>query len=44
MAADRAGDLNAAPVIDARGVGKTFASQAGVTEALSDITLSIASG
>jgi NitT/TauT family transport system ATP-binding protein len=33
-----------APVIDARGVGKTFTSQAGVTEALSDVTLSIAAG
>jgi NitT/TauT family transport system ATP-binding protein len=34
----------AAPVIDVRGVGKTFTSQAGVTEALSDVTLSIAAG
>ena len=31
-------------MIDARGVGKTFTSQAGVTEALSDVTLSIAAG
>jgi NitT/TauT family transport system ATP-binding protein len=31
-------------VIDARGVGKTFTSQAGITEALADVTLSIAAG
>jgi NitT/TauT family transport system ATP-binding protein len=32
------------PVIDVRGVGKTFASQAGDTEALADVTLAVAAG
>src|SRR5262245_46323036 len=32
------------PVIDVGSVGKTFASQAGTTEALREVTLSIASG
>ena len=46
MAAEPARDLSATapPVIDARGVGKTFESQAGVTEALADVTLSVAAG
>jgi NitT/TauT family transport system ATP-binding protein len=33
-----------APIIEVRGVGKTFASQAGATDALRDITLAIGSG
>ena len=33
-----------APMIELRGVGKTFESQAGVTEALRDVTLAIARG
>jgi len=44
VAAARPHDLSVAPVIEARGIGKTFASQAGPTEALSDVTLSIAPG
>jgi NitT/TauT family transport system ATP-binding protein len=45
VAARQPGDLSGpAPVIDARGVGKTFTSGAGLTEALVDITLSIAPG
>jgi NitT/TauT family transport system ATP-binding protein len=43
VAADRARDLSA-PVIDLRSVGKTFSSRAGTTEALRDVTLSIAAG
>jgi NitT/TauT family transport system ATP-binding protein len=46
VAAPHAGDLSATapPVIDVRGVGKTFTSRAGTTEALCDITLAIAPG
>jgi NitT/TauT family transport system ATP-binding protein len=42
VAADRAGDLT--PAIAIEGVGKTFASPAGLTEALADVTLSVAPG
>jgi NitT/TauT family transport system ATP-binding protein len=40
VAAPHAGDLSATapPVIDVRGVGKTFTSRAGTTEALCDIS------
>src|SRR5258706_445574 len=40
----RARDLMSAAIIEAAGVGRTFTSRAGITEALHDVSLSIEAG